>query len=60
MKRFRFNKLRVWPPALGSFFVMITNDQTPPTPPPPEDGFFIIQENGFKILAENVDSLIVE
>jgi hypothetical protein len=57
MRRFWKNRLRVWPAAKGSFFVVVQNGA--PSPPPVET-FYILTEDNFKILAENGDNLIQE
>ena len=56
-KGFRFNKLRKWSRAKGSFFIV--KNQRGSIPPPADSGY-ILQENGAVVLGEDTAKLIVE
>jgi len=55
--RFWPNRLRNWPYAKGSFFVVKNSDGVPP---PPVETFFILLESGDLMLQENGDAILTE
>ena len=56
-KGFTFNKLRKWSRSKGSFFIVKMDEGGAPIPPM---AGYILQENGFIVLAENTAKLIIE